>query len=495
MTGFDNLENLPSVQVDEFLPPISLWTRLGGLTLVGIFGSAIALISVIQYSVTVQAPATIRPTGELRLIQAGMEGRITNVFVKENQQVKSGDILATLDDSRLQTQKSHLQNQIKSANLQLTQIKAQLQTFEIEKEAEIIRNQRLISSAQAELNRSQRQYRDNKLNIIANIEEAQANVNVAEQEWQKALLELKAAQANLKAIEAALNVAQAKFDRYQLVAKEGAFSQDQLEEAKLSVEQQRQSISAQLATVEAYKKIVKTRQEEIKVARARLQRTQINLNPSQADVAIAKAQIAQTTATGKINLATLNRQREDLIQKQIEFQQQLTTDQRSLQQIEKELTQTNITAMTEGTIVFLKMRNPSQTIQVGETLAQIIPNQVSLVIKAAVSPQDISKVKRGQIAQMRVSACPYSDYGTLKGTVSQISQDTIRSDEEPVTPSSNRQNNAFYEVIIKPHHFILSQKNHFCTIQMGMEGEAHILSQKETVFQFLLRKIRLISNW
>lgn len=495
MTGFDNLENLPSVQVDEFLPPISLWTTLGGFILVGIFGSAIALISVIQYSVTIQAPATIRPTGELRLIQAGMNGKITNVFVKENQQVKSGDILATLDDSHLQTEKSHLQNQIKEGNLQLTQIKDQLHTFEIEKEAEIVRNQRLISSAEAELKRSQRQYRDNKLNTIANIEEAQANVSIAEQEWQKTLLELKAAQANFKAMEANFKVAQAKYDRYQLVAKEGAFSQDQLEEAKLFVEQQRQSMSAQLATLETYKKTSETRQQEIKAAKARLQRTQINLHPSQADVAIATEQISQTMATGKVNLAILNREREDLIQKQIEIQQQRTRDQLSLEQIEKELTQTNITATTEGMIVFLKIRNPSQTIQVGETLAQIIPHQVSLVIKAAVSPQDIGKVKQGQVVQMRVSACPYSDYGTLKGTVKQISQDTIRSNNEPITLKSNAQNNDFYEVIINPDNLILGEKNHFCTIQIGMEGEAGIISQKETVLQFLLRTIRLTTNW
>jgi multidrug efflux pump subunit AcrA (membrane-fusion protein) len=67
---------------------------------------------VTKYKVTVKAPATIRPAGELRIVQAATAGTITHIAVKKNQVVKTGDVIATIDNSRLQTRKSQLQSNI-----------------------------------------------------------------------------------------------------------------------------------------------------------------------------------------------------------------------------------------------------------------------------------------------------------------------------------------------------------------------------------------------
>jgi len=85
-------------------------------------GIAIAVASVTKYKVTVKAEANIRPAGELRLVQAAAEGPVMRVWVKENQVVKKGDVIATIDDSRLQTKKSQLQSNIQQTQLQLVQI-------------------------------------------------------------------------------------------------------------------------------------------------------------------------------------------------------------------------------------------------------------------------------------------------------------------------------------------------------------------------------------
>jgi len=85
-------------------------------------GIAIAVASVAKYKVTVKAEANIRPAGELRLVQAAAEGPVMRVWVKENQVVKKGDVIATIDDSRLQTKKSQLQSNIQQTQLQLVQI-------------------------------------------------------------------------------------------------------------------------------------------------------------------------------------------------------------------------------------------------------------------------------------------------------------------------------------------------------------------------------------
>ena len=105
-----------------------------------------------------------------------------------------------------------------------------------------------------------------------------------------------------------------------------------------------------------------------------------------------------------------------------------------------------------------------------------------------------------QTAQMRVSACPYPDYGTLKGKVSLISPDAIspqNNSPAAATPASLKtaaSSRAFYEVTIEPESLSLGRSDKPCSVQLGMEGRADIISREETVLKFLLRKARLIAD-
>jgi HlyD family type I secretion membrane fusion protein len=448
---------LPSAHTDEFLPPISNWTIFGGMFVVVIIGLAFPLASVARYKEVVKAEASIRPAGELRLVQAFTEGQVINISVKENQSVKKGDVIATIDDSRLQNKKSQLQGNIQQGKEQLVQINAQITAINNQIVAETDRINRSVASAGSELDRRQRDYQDKQVITVAQVEEAKANVQSAK---------------------AALSAAQSKQNRYQRGAKQGAISQDQLEEAILAVEQQKQAVEA---------------------ATAKLHQTTTTLNPSRAEVAIATEQIATEQASGEAALANLNREQKSLIQQRIEVSKQLESDRHELQQAEIDLAQTHITAPADGILFKLNLRNPSQTVQLGQEIATIAPNNVPSVVRAAVTPQDIGKLQAGQKVQMQVSACPYPDYGTLKGTVSQVSQDTIKPENNGATTTSSSQESTatktFYEVIIEPASLSLGEGKNQCSIQLGMEGRADIITREDTVLKFLLRKAKLMTNF
>ena len=458
MLSNSNPDFLPSVDVNQFLPPISRWITFSGLFVVAIVGLAVPLASVTKYKVTVKAQATIRPAGELRLVQAATEGSVITIAAKENQLVKKEDVIATLDDSRLQTKKSQLQSNIGQAQLQMVQINAQISALNSQIRAETDRINRTVAAAQAELQRRHRDYRDKKIITVAEVKEAEAN---------------------LKSTHATYLAARSKRDRYHSAATAGALSLNRLEEAKLEVEQQEQAIKA---------------------ARARLQRVKAALNPSNAQVAIASERLAQEKATGEATLASLNKERQALLQQQIEVSKKLERDSRELQQVEIDLSQTVITATADGIISKLSLRNPGQTVRSGEEIAQIVPGDASLEVKAVVSPSEIGKLEAGQDVQMRVSACPYPDYGTLKGVISQISEDTIKPQSNgPIasrTTSGNKTKatTAFYEVTIEPESLSLGRGKNQCSIQLGMEGRADIISREETFLKFLLRKARLIAD-
>ncbi|MDF5711278.1 MAG: HlyD family efflux transporter periplasmic adaptor subunit [Nostoc sp. S4] len=481
-----NPEFLRPANPNEFLPPINNWTTVGGIVLLTIFAASIILASVLKYKITVKVPATVRPAGELRLVQAATEGTIKSIAVQTNQPVKKGDIIALIDDNRLQTQKSQLQTNIQQAKLQLSQLDAQILALDGQIVAESDRTNRVIASAKAELNRSQRDIQDRRTTSIAQVREAKANLSQAHKELQKTQTQLKSAIANLKSSDASLRAAKAKRDRYQPLLQTGSISQDQFQEVQLAVEQQEQLLESQKASVEEQQQAIQQQQQAVEAATAKLQAVFVNLNPNDADVAISQEKIAAESATGKVSLGKLNQEREQLLQQKVEIQKQLSRDRQELQQIIREIADTVIRASASGIIQELNLRNPSQVLHSGDIVAKISPNDSLLIIKALVQSQDIRKVEAGQQVQLRVSGCSYTEYGTLKGKVSAISPDAIGSQQD--------KNAANYEVTIQPDKLVLRVGDRHCAIQSGMEGRADIISSQETVLQFLLRKARFITD-
>lgn len=442
MLSEPNPDLLHPVQSDEFLPPVSRWTTFGGLFLVGAVGVAITMAAVIPYNVTVKATAVVRPLGELRLVQAATAGSVKSITVKENQVVNQGDAIASIDDSQLQTQKRQLEGNIQNNQQQIAQISAQISALDKQRNFEISLINRTIAAAEADLSLNQRDYQDKQIITSTEVQEAQA----------------------------ALELAKEELKRYQQLGNTGAIASLQIKE----------------------------KEQAFKAAQARVERTKAALNPSNASVSIANERIAQERARGSATLATLDKERQELLQRRIEIQNQLNRDRKDLQQIGVELAKTVIRAPATGTILKLNLRNTSQVVNAGDAIAQISPSNTSMVVMARVAAPDVAKVKvcnqqipncqEGRV-QLRFSAYPYPDYGTLKGAVRAISPDAT-------TPENNANANVapFYAVTIQPEraYFIRGERTY--PILPGMDVTADIISRQETVMTFLLRKARLLTD-
>ncbi|NET26925.1 HlyD family secretion protein [Okeania sp. SIO1I7] len=251
-------------------------------------------------------------------------------------------------------------------------------------------------------------------------------------------------------------------------------------------------------------------QEKIKQCEVELE--QINQQISALEVQIlgtAKPQTFQkskssTTANNKIDNASVEsaildlsqslptvaqqfaKDRRDLIVKRTKLIKDLTAGTRELEKVDIKLDNSVIRVPVDGTIFQLSLRNPGQTVESGAAIAQIVPSNAPLVFKGRVTAADIARVKVGQPVQMRISAYPFPDYGILKGTVNSISPDAI---------TSEALREAYYEVTIEPEKSYLLRSDRQYPIQPGMESRADIITSQETVLTFVLRKIRLLSDF
>ncbi|BAZ12946.1 secretion protein HlyD [Calothrix sp. NIES-4071] len=435
-------ELLPQFDSDDFLPPINRWTILGGLFLVGSIGLAFIVASFTKYNITVKAKAIVRPSGEVRIVQASFEGTVNSIEVRENQVVKRGDSIAIIDSSQLRTKKSQLFENIQQYKLQLVQIDAQLRVLQSQIIAESNSTQRAIAQARADLKRNEREYKDKQIISQSELIEAQASVELAREQLR----------------------------RYQELANTGA-----------------------IATLQIQEKL-----QAFRAAEARFKRTKALINPVRANITIATERISQEQAKAESAIAQLNKERIQLIQRRVEIQGQIGNAQKEQQQILTELQKAVITSPESGTVLKLELRNSGQVVRTGDIIAQIVPSQAPLVMKARVSSDDISKVqvckikqvtqcKAGKV-QMRISAYPYPDYGILNGAVRTITADIITKELDSSAPAP------YYELTIEPEKLFLQRYNQQYPIQTGMEATADIISQQETVLQFILRKARLIGD-
>jgi HlyD family secretion protein len=369
-----------------------------------------------------------------------LEGTVRQIQVEENQSVREGDVIAYLDDTRLQIERTQLQGSIQQNQLQLDQLQAQIRLIDNQILAESRSIEGAVSAAEADIRRNQREYEERQLTSQADFAEA----------------------------EAALELAIDERERYRQLVQSGAVSDLQLQEKETAA----------------------------RTAEARLERTRALLNPTNASVDIAQKEVSQQIARGEVAIANLQKEREALLQRQSEIQTQLIREQTQLKQTERDLANSVIRATSNGVIFRLNLSNSNQVVRSGDSIAQIAPNEAPLTIRAMVANQDIDRVNVGQTAKVRVNACPYPDYGILEGVVTSVAPDAGSGGEASGTGNNSQGegSNRSFEVFIQPDQMVLTRGNRECRIQPGMEATTSIISREETFLQSLLRRARLFTD-
>ncbi|MBE9205194.1 HlyD family efflux transporter periplasmic adaptor subunit [Nostoc sp. LEGE 06077] len=209
-----NSEQLPIFDVNEFIPSIGKWITVAGSVMISIVVLGVTLASILKYNVTVKVPATIRPLGELKIVESAITGTVLKIDAKDNQIVKQGQAIAYVDDSQLQNQKSQQQSSIQKGKLQLSQIDAQLSEINLQLAAQTELMNRTILAAQAELSGTERNYQDQRIKAFAEMTQAQTALTLAKLQKDRLRRE-KLLTTTVQETEAALSLARVQRDRLQ----------------------------------------------------------------------------------------------------------------------------------------------------------------------------------------------------------------------------------------------------------------------------------------
>lgn len=139
----------------------------------------------------------------------------------------------------------------------------------------------------------------------------------------------------------------------------------------------------------------------------------------------------------------------------------------------------NLTAPVAGIVSGLAVKAVNAVVKPGETLMEIVPTDVPLVVIAEVAPQDIAQISIGQHADIRVSAFDYATFGTLEGKVDRVSATTF----------ADQNGRQFYKVRVRLARDRFGEGPRAARILPGMEVEADVKTGARSILAYMLKPV------
>ncbi len=336
---------------------------VGGAIAAGIFG-----YDYWQFASAHQSTDNATVTGNIHPVGSRIAGTVDRVFVDDNQEVKAGQPLVTLDKSDYQ--------------IKLTQAQADLESAR--RKADSAQVSIALSSKNAQAATSQAQ---------GGIGQAQAAIASAQAQVSEAQAGVPQAQAALAQAEATLQKTQTDFNRYASLFSSGAVSQSARDSARQAYEvakAQRDSASEGV------------RQAQSKVA--------------QAQQAVATAESGLTTSQGGIEQAQAKGVQTQVSQADYQTAQAaIEQAQAALKNAAQQLAYTSITAPVSGR-VGSKNVQVGQQVQAGTPLLAIVDDQYW--ITANFKETQLEKMRPGETAEIKIDSFPHH---TFTGRVESLS--------------------------------------------------------------------------
>ena len=139
-----------------------------------------------------------------------------------------------------------------------------------------------------------------------------------------------------------------------------------------------------------------------------------------------------------------------------------------------------------GTVNKISINTVGRVIASGVDIMEIVPADDSLLIEANVRPADIAFIHPGQEATVKFTAYDFAVYGGLKGTLEQISADTITNEKD-----KGEKGESFYHIKVRTAVNSLGKdrKGKDLIIIPGMVAEVDVLTGKKTILTYLLKPI------
>jgi adhesin transport system membrane fusion protein len=367
------------------------------------------------------------PSRQLQVIQSLDGGVVSEILVKEGQQVEEGQMLLKIDETRAVSGVRESAAQSFTLKVKLARLKALAEGTrfappkaakgDLEQERTIAEERSLFDSRQRELS---------------------ALIQISTQQREQRQQELGEVRARRESATRSLELAQQELARTRPLLATGAVSEVDVIRLERDIARNRGEVeqsTSQIARVQA----------AIMEAQRKIQETELSFRSE------VRKELAET-------LGRLSALREGAVA------------------LEDKVTKSSVKSPVRGRVQRLLANTIGGVVQPGKDIVEIVPLDDALVLEARVLPKDIGFIHPGQSATVKFTAYDFSIYGGMDAKVENISPDT----------QIDERGNAFYLVRVRTDRPSFGEN---LPIIPGMTAEVDILTGQKTVLSYLLKPV------
>ena len=446
-------------------PPATLPQRLitGGMVFCLAFG-AWAWFGHIEEVGTAQGKLV--PKGETYKIDSLEPGKVTMVLVEEGEAVKAGQVLVELDAELSQKEIERLEQMLSAYRLELEQKRALLERVSLEAQTLA-----MIAAAETLAQHSTIALAKQKAATTRQLLAQMHSKAAAYQVKQMGLKPLSAMeQESIEQLRLEIAAHQQRIKRLKYLAKEGVVSQEYVFQAE-----------------QAWR----DSQQRLFQAQQRLREVQIRITQSQGELASGEKETERLEAE-------LTQKKAEERRIELEIQQRIKQLELETTQIEAKIAETDnlllsaktklkqkfFKAPVDGLVSSLDLQNPGTVIQAGQTIAEIAPKGMPLLLSAILPNREAGFVKEGMPVRIKFDAYPYQDYGVISGKIVSISADA----------ETNDQLGEIYRVKVELDRDYITENRQKIEFKAGQTATADIVIRRRRIVDVLLEPIRQLQK-
>ena len=342
-------------------------------------------------------------------IAARVSGQIAKRLVEDNQRVKKGDLLVQIDDADFAARGKQAEAELETARAQAAAADSQVQVVE--------------ASAKGGLQSARAIYSGSSVGV------ANADAQVA------------AARAGLERAKAEARKGELDLQRTRQLVAGNALPRERLDNAQVAYDATQAALAQAQAQVSVASEMRRAASSLVDEARGRLDQS----TPIAAQIAFARANADLAHAHIKVAEASL-----ELVRLQLSY--------------------TKIAASEDGLVTRLTVQ-PGQMIQVGQPLAELVPDRTYVV--ANFKETQVGRMRPGQRARVRIDAFPGVE---LEGKVESLSGGT--GARFSLLPPDNASGN-FVKVVQRVPVRIAWNQRPSVPLQAGLSTDVTVYVSKE----------------
>jgi len=164
-------------------------------------------------------------------------------------------------------------------------------------------------------------------------------------------------------------------------------------------------------------------------------------------------------------------------------EEELSINQQMLTEKSVKLNRSDISSHMNAIVKDIIITTKGAKVRPGDIIMELVPLGDDLIIEAKLKPSEVSFIKKGQKATIKLDAYDFSIYGMFYGKVHYISPDTI-------TEKTPQGDEYYFKVqIALDKSKLLAKNGKEIEITPGMGAQVDIITGSRTVFQYMAKPV------